>query len=127
MAVDPAAVQRAWEMGDLLTDTFTIYSRDATGRATVVEYADVPCRVSTSNFRDAGSAQDRAELAQVRTLYWIAAVPLLPDQQVELNNDGRRWNVRPETIRTIQMPDGGLHHNEADLLGSSRPPAPTPR
>lgn len=116
----------AWEFGDLLTDVATIYGRATSGRSTVVTKASLPCRVSTANFHDAAGA-DRAELAAVRTLYWVEDYELAPDAVVQINGSDRRWNVRPETIRRIAQPDGSLAHWECDLLGSNRPPAPVTR
>lgn len=110
----------------MMTDTATVYGRDASGRSTVAVKASLPCRVSTASFHDAAGA-DRAELAATRTLYWIENYPMPPDAVVQLNGTDRRWNVRPETIRYLAQPDGALGHWECDLVGSNRPPAPVTR
>jgi hypothetical protein len=66
-------------------------------------------------------------LAATRTLYWTEEYAMPPDARVELNHEGRQYNVRPETIRRLTQPDGGLAHWECDLIGPPRPPASVTR
>jgi len=119
-------VEQAWFFEDLTTDFITVYGRGSSGRADVIVQDNLPCRISMVDHFDA-AGEARAELSALRTLYWTTDYPMPPDARVELNHDGRTWNVRPETVKYVQQSDGGLAHWECDLLGINRNPAPVIR
>ncbi len=121
-----ATVEQEWDLAEAMTDVARVYGRNASGRYTVTVKESLPCRISEANFRDSAGA-DRAELAALRRLYWIENYEMPADAVVQLNATDRRWNVRPETVRTLSQPDGGMAHWECDIVGSNRAPAPTPR
>lgn len=121
-----SSVATAWAFADWLTDTATFYGRTAsTGRSTTVLQTGVPCHVAYAAFTDA-AGNDRAQLASARTLVWTQDYEPPLDVQIELNGDGRRWNIRAGSLRHVQQPDGGLARWECDLEGTGRPPT-TPR
>lgn len=113
-----------YDLVDLMTDSATIYGRGVTGRADSVLLASLPCYLSTAHFRNVAGAA-RAELASVRTLYWLQDYDIPPDAQIQINGDSRRFNLRQETQRLLSLPDDSLHYHTADLIGSARTPSPT--
>lgn len=116
-----------WAFAGMLDSVATVYSRaSGTGLATVVARDNLPVRISHVAPGDA-SGIGRAELAATRQLLWTDDYAMPPDAVVELNHDGRRWNVRPETVRNPKQPDGKLAHWECELVGPPRAPEGTVR
>jgi hypothetical protein len=103
----------------LLTQTCTVYGRDATtGQFTVSLRTALPCRLLHLNLQAAPTGAGRADLASRRSFCWDPSYtfPALPTQaQIEV--DGLRWNlVNTNAIETMRWVDGTACYKRADCV-----------
>ncbi len=119
MAVDGDALAIEWALGDFMTDRASFHLRaGGVVQATPVK-ANLPCRVSMVERSNMAGAQ-RAELAALRTMFWIENYTPPLDCVVRLNGEARNWNIRIETLHHNHDKDRDLDYWECDLSGASR-------
>ncbi|MHB1131658.1 MAG: hypothetical protein ACYC4L_04650 [Chloroflexota bacterium] len=103
----------------LLDKTAVVYSEGVGGDYSVVANAALPCLLGIVNGdggRSGGrTSEERADLAQLRTLVWTQGYAMPETAQVEV--DGERWNVLPGSYNAATWPfDGTVLYRTCDLM-----------
>jgi hypothetical protein len=97
-----------------LDQAATVYTPDGAGAFTVVAKLSLPCRLSIVGVDTVAAGDARAEAAGARRLLWGADYDMPTSAQVQV--DGERWNVQPETVAAVRGPSGGVVYRRADAV-----------
>ena len=99
---------------EMLSDTMDVYTVGEGGAYTNKAKSGEPCRLAIVRPGTATGAPERAELAQLRRLYWGPGYTMPAYAQVEV--DGQRWNVVPETVAGPTWLDGTVINWQCDVV-----------
>ena len=95
------------QLGALLDQRATVYTRASGGAYTVVAKAELPCLLQAADQQPAASGPQRAELADLRMLYYDPDYALPEAAQVAASAEpGVRWNVVAGSVRPEVGPGG---------------------
>jgi hypothetical protein len=98
-----------------LKDVATVYSADpTTTEYSVVEVAELPCRLAHPRSGGAGTAPDRAEMEATRLLLWGPDYEMPETAQIEVN--GVRWNIQAGTLGRMSGPLGTVVYRRAHVV-----------
>ena len=102
----------------VLTMRATVYTRAANGGFTVVQQADLPCRLDPISRQPAATSNERRSLAAMGNLRYSAEYTIPDDIPVQLEVDayhGRRWNVERATAWDDIVPGIGVISKSVDV------------
>ena len=102
----------------VLTMRATVYTRAASGGFTVVQQADIPCRLDPITRQPAATSNERRALAAMGSLRYEATYSIPDDIPVQVEVDaypGRRWNVERATAWDDIVPGIGVIGKTVDV------------
>jgi len=94
-----------------------IYAPNPRGRSTVLIKTGLRCRRTQVDRRGGATGAQRAELAALRNFLWQSDYIMPASAQIEM--DGLRWNIVPNTIGAPTGPAGTVHHRHCDIIRAS--------
>jgi len=99
---------------EMLGDMMDVYTaHPATGAYTVIDRGAISCRLALIRPGTTG-AQERAELATLRRLFWGPNYVMPDHAQVLI--DGARWNVVQDTLAASTWIDGTAINYQCDVV-----------
>ena len=102
----------------VLTMRATVYTRAANGGFTVVQQADLPCRLDPISRQPAATSNERRFLVAMGNLRYSATYTIPDDIPVQIEVDaypGRRWNVERATAWDDIVPGIGVISKSVDV------------
>ena len=84
------------------------------GAYTAALWADLPCLLGIASTGGGKTSEERADLAQMRTLVWTAAFTMPDAAQVAVG--GIRYNVIPGTYAECTWLDGSVVYRCCDVM-----------
>ena len=104
-----AAIARKMKrkMGRLLKHRATVYTRAVSGGTyTTVATTGLKCLLQQVNVRPPATSQERAQMADLRTLYFDPSYTMPESAQIAVDvESGVRWNVVSGTVVPDIVPD----------------------